>query len=272
MNTHKQKHIIIKFLLSFTVCINFFVNAMAATKQIEKAWLGIATAKVDEVLAAQLDLPDGVGATVKLVLPDSPAAKSGINKHDVIFAEFVDPIEEDLFEFRANWQKPIFVFDELERRKINYDQILLIDSNIMIKWDCPNLFDLTKGKFTAARDVDNMRWTWESVQGYKKLFNDFNFDFDKYFNSGFIFFNESHKEIFQSFKQFYYDNRKECNNLSMNVVKRGFEQTCMNYHLQIHDVDLNLDIPVSYRMSHMHRTGLFDLDIDGIPFFIKHGR
>ena len=85
MNTHKQKHIIIKFLLSFTVCINFFVNAMAATKQIEKAWLGIATAKVDEVLAAQLDLPDGVGATVKLVLPDSPAAKSVIKKHDVIF-------------------------------------------------------------------------------------------------------------------------------------------------------------------------------------------
>ena len=93
MNTHKQKNIIIKLLLSFMVCINFFVNAMAAAEQIEKAWLGIATSKVDEVLAAQLDLPDGVGAAVKLVLPDSPAAKSGIKKHDVIFEIDGEPIK-----------------------------------------------------------------------------------------------------------------------------------------------------------------------------------
>ena len=196
-------------------------------------------------------------------------------KNNALFVEFTEPVEKDLFEFRANWQKPIFVFDELERRGINYDQILLIDSNIMVRWDCPNLFDLSKGKFTAARDVDNMRWTWESVQGYKKMFNNFEFNFDDYFNSGFIIFNESHKEIFQSFKQFYYDNRKELNNLSMNIVKRGFEQTCMNYWLQINNVELNLDIPINYRMSHMHRTGLFNnnqqISGDTTPFFIKYG-
>ena len=196
------------------------------------------------------------------------------DKHDVIFVEFTDPVEKDLVEFRANWQKAIFVFDELEKRKIDYDQILLIDSNIMIRWDCPNLFDLTQGRFTAARDVDNMRWTWESVQGYKEFFNNFEFDFPKYFNSGFIFFNESHREIFQSFKKFYYDNRKTLIHLSENVVKRGFEQTCMNYWMQMNNVDINLDIPPIYRMSHMHRKELFhhnwQLNESKTPHFIKH--
>lgn len=196
------------------------------------------------------------------------------NKHDVLFVEFTEPIEDDLVEFRANWQKAIFVFDELERREIEYDQILLIDSNILIRWDCPNLFDLTDRKFTAARDVDNMRWTWESVQGYKEFFNGFDFDFNKYFNSGFIFFNESHREVFNSFKDFYYKNRQELIHLQENVVKRGFEQTCMNYWMQINNVDINLDIPVIYRMSHMHRKEVFgnnwQLNENLTPHFIKH--
>jgi len=196
-------------------------------------------------------------------------------KNNALFVEFTEPVEEDLFEFRANWQKPIFVFDELERRGINYDQILLIDSNIMVRWDCPNLFNLSKGKFTAARDVDNMRWTWESVQGYKKMFNNFEFDFDDYFNSGFVIFNKSHKEVFQSFKQFYYDNRKELNNLSNNIVKRGFEQTCMNYWIQMNNIDLNLNLPLPYKITHLQRKELFNynwqLNEDKTPFFIKYG-
>jgi hypothetical protein len=188
--------------------------------------------------------------------------------------EFTEPIEGDLVEFRANWQKAIFVFDELEKRGIEYDQILLIDSNILVRWDCPNLFDLTDRKFTAARDVDNMRWTWESVQGYKEFFNNFEFDFNKYFNSGFIFFNESHKEVFNSFKDFYYKNRKDLIHLQENVVKRGFEQTCMNYWMQINNIDINLDIPVIHRMSHMHRKEVlinnWQLNESLTPHFIKH--
>lgn len=49
------------------------------------AWLGVATAPVGEVLAAQLDLPEGTGATVQIVVPDSPAAAAGIKKNDILF-------------------------------------------------------------------------------------------------------------------------------------------------------------------------------------------
>ena len=66
---------------------------MAKAENVEKAWLGIATSKIDEVVATQLDLPEGVGAAVKLVIPDSPAEKSGIKKHDIIFEIDGEPVQ-----------------------------------------------------------------------------------------------------------------------------------------------------------------------------------
>ena len=40
------------------------------------------------------------------------------NKNDCIFVDFTEPVEKNLNEFRPNWQKAIFVFDELEKRNI----------------------------------------------------------------------------------------------------------------------------------------------------------
>jgi len=49
-------------------------------------------------------------------------------RFDCEFVEFSEPVEKDMFKFRINWQKAIFVFDELERRNIDYDQICLVDA------------------------------------------------------------------------------------------------------------------------------------------------
>ncbi len=137
-------------------------------------------------------------------------------RNDCIFVPFTEPVEEDLFRYRINWQKAIFLFDELERRGIEYDQIALVDSSFMIRWDTPNFFELTDRRFTAWRDTDNMRWIHESIQGYEEIFRphltDLNnatgktFDTTKYVNSGFIVSNKKHKEFFQSFKEMYYEN------------------------------------------------------------------
>ena len=113
-------------------------------------------------------------------------------QNDCLFIEFNEPVESDLTKFRINWQKAIFVFDELEKRNINYDQICLVDSSCMIKWDAPNFFKLTNNKFTAWRDMDNMKWIYDSIVGYKPFFNDFKLDQSKYVNSGVIIFNKSH--------------------------------------------------------------------------------
>src|SRR5436190_3451070 len=47
-------------------------------------FLGLALGQVDESLASQLNLPEGAGVLVLAVLPDSPAAKAGVLKHDVL--------------------------------------------------------------------------------------------------------------------------------------------------------------------------------------------
>ena len=106
-------------------------------------------------------------------------------KNDCLFVPFTEPVENDFTKFRPQWQKCLFVFDELERMGIEYDQIALVDSTATPHWDCPNFFELTDRKFTAFRDMDNLKWVYESVEGYNDMFEPFIFDMSKYFNSGF---------------------------------------------------------------------------------------
>jgi hypothetical protein len=50
----------------------------------EVAWLGVGTDEATEALAAQLKLKGGQGLVVTYVGPDSPAAKAGLQKNDVL--------------------------------------------------------------------------------------------------------------------------------------------------------------------------------------------
>ncbi len=196
-------------------------------------------------------------------------------KNDVLFVQFTEPVEKDMIDFRINWQKAIFVFDELERRGIDYDQIALIDSTAMIKWDTPNFFKLTNRKFTAWRDMDNLKWCYDSVIGYKEFFDNFEFDMTKYINSGFMIFNDEHKEFFQSLKRLYLDNKKIFRKLQDEVVKKGNDQTPINYWLQINNIDMNLDLPFVYNLTHIHRKEMlrhnWQLNENQIPMFVKYG-
>jgi hypothetical protein len=50
----------------------------------EVGWLGIGTEEASETLADQLGLQPGEGLVITYVAPDSPAAKAGLQKHDVL--------------------------------------------------------------------------------------------------------------------------------------------------------------------------------------------
>jgi len=195
-------------------------------------------------------------------------------RYDCHFIEFNTPVEKDLFKFRVNWQKAIFCFDELERQGIEYDQIALVDSSCMYKWDAPNFFELTERKFTAWRDLDNMRWINDSIVGYESFFN-YKLDRIKYVNSGFIIFNELHKEFFQSFKQLYYDNVDTFCELQDNIIKKGTEQTPLNYWLQKNNIEIKTDLPIAFKLTHLHRKEMFNynwqINENKIPHFIKYG-
>ena len=196
-------------------------------------------------------------------------------KHDVIFFPFEIPVEEDLTKFRINWQKAIFCFDILDEAEIEYDQIYLVDGMNIIKWNTPNIFEMTDRKFTAWRDVDNLGWIYKSIVGYKDFFGGYDFDIQKYFSSGLIVFNEEHKGIFQSFKKLYYNNVDAFVELQDKSVCKGTEQTPLNYHMQMNNVEMNLDLPFTYKLTHIHRKEMFNynwqLNEDKTPFFIKYG-
>jgi hypothetical protein len=97
----------------------------------------------------------------------------------------------------------------------------------------------------------------------------------KYVNSGFMVFNEKHKDLFNNFKQFYIDNIEELIKLQDKVVKKGTEQTPMNYWLQTNNIDINTDLPLPFKLTHLQRKELFNfnwqLNEDKTPFFIKYG-
>tara|TARA_R110002012_G_scaffold241380_1_gene415601 strand:+ start:687 stop:2033 length:1347 start_codon:yes stop_codon:yes gene_type:complete len=195
-------------------------------------------------------------------------------KNDVIFLPFEVPVKKDLSDYRVNWQKALFVFDELERQNIEYDQIALIDSTVMIKWDAPNFFNLTDKKFTVTRDRDNMNWVHKSIQGYKEFFNNFELDQSKYFRSGFMVFNETHKFMFDELKQTYINNKETFKQLQDVTVRKGNDQTPINYLAQINKIDLKFLPGVPWMCSHIHKKELFGHNWqtgDNTLHLIKHG-
>ena len=92
-------------------------------------------------------------------------------KNDVLFIPFEEPVEQDLTRFRINWQKAIFVFDELENRNIDYDKVWLIDCASVIKWDSPNIFDMVDDRLVGWVNKDNLNWIYDSIKGYQEFFD-----------------------------------------------------------------------------------------------------
>ena len=187
-------------------------------------------------------------------------------ENDCILVEFTEPFEKDLSRINPNWQKALFVFDELEKRNIEYDQIALVDSTAIPHWNCPNFFELTNRKFTAWRDMDNMKWIYDSIVGYEDLFQQaydspmFKLDQSKYINSGFMIFNETHKEFFDHLKQFYYDYQDLIIDHQENRVKKGNDQTPINYLLDINKIDVKL-LSYKFNMQELPRKEIITEDL-----------
>jgi hypothetical protein len=197
------------------------------------------------------------------------------DKNDVEFVAFEEPYT-DINIHRANWQKAIHCWDIMDERGIDADKIFLVDASSMVKWDAPNIFDEVDDRFVGWPDLDNLKWVYDSIEGYKPFF-DFDLDNSKYINSGVIIFNKTHRDFFESFKEFYYNNSKALIDLQDNIVRKGTEQTPFNYWLQMQGIELNLDMPVTWKLTHLHRKEMLSYNwqlnggVDKTPFFIKHG-
>ena len=142
----------------------------------------------------------------------------------------------------------------------------------MVKWDAPNFFDESEGKLCGILGNENMKWVYESINGYKNLFNGFEFDYTKHFLAGFVLFNKNHKPMFDDLKKFYFDNHESILNHEDKLVKRGRDQPVLNYFIQINKIDTKV-FPISHGVNHLWRRNLLtgnSYTNDKTPFFIKY--
>ena len=141
-------------------------------------------------------------------------------------------LEEPLCDtelMRPTWQR-WYAYDILEQNNIEYDKVALIDIDTMIRWDCPNIFDLSEGRYTAVKDDLSLEWTYNSLMGYKKFFPDVELDWTEYVNNGVLVLpKDNGKEFCDKVKNFYQDNIDELRNLQHHTLKKGTDQTPVNY-------------------------------------------
>jgi hypothetical protein len=96
-------------------------------RQVPKYWIGLLGGSIldDNPLRAHLDLPAGQGLLVADVVPDSPAAKAGLKKHDILLRandselhEMGDLVELVITEGEKEGQIALEVFRRGERETI----------------------------------------------------------------------------------------------------------------------------------------------------------
>jgi len=174
--------------------------------------------------------------------------KAWCKKNDCELVIFDTPIAE-VSEMRITWQR-YYVMDILDNSGIEFDQILMVDADTIVHPDCPNFFELTERKFCAVHNDGNYDWVCRSVENYgKHLFNDVPVPFSpfEYFNTGFMIFNESHREFLNYINKFYIDNSTGIKELQ-NTYHVGTCQPVVNFLIRRQKVDLKL-LPYKFNMQ-----------------------
>ena len=158
-----------------------------------------------------------------------------------------------------NWHK-LLVFDLLENSGIDYDQVLIVDSDTFIHPDAPNIFDETDNKFCAVHNDGSYDWVLRSMETYSKfVFEDYMFDWSEYFNSGVMVVNKEHKSLFKDILTFYLTNQELVTGLQKNFGV-GTDQPMINFFVHKNNIDLKL-LPYKWNMQDLHRKEILNEDM-----------
>lgn len=158
-------------------------------------------------------------------------------------------------EMTIPWQR-YHLFKILEHNNINYDQILMVDSDTIVNPDTPNFFELTDRKYCGVVDMGCWEWTGRSIRHYKDIFDGYNIDRGYYINCGFQIVNETHKDFFNLVLDFYQKNQK----ILVEKQKSGLgtDQTPVNYLIQMYGIETNI-LPPTYNLGHLISKNLINL-------------
>ena len=179
-------------------------------------------------------------------------------KHDVELFILSDELRDKTI-MKPTWQR-WHVFDVLDANEIEYDNVALVDIDTMVHWDCPNFFEEANGEFGAIQDRFFIEWTHNSIKGYQDMWPDTKFDWTTYFNCGFIVLNKKHKEWCKSVTDFYYENQLELRTRQHQTVKKGSDQTPINYMIRASEHPINF-LDERFNLQQLHLRGLLQSDL-----------
>ena len=155
---------------------------------------------------------------------------------------------------KPTWQR-WHVFDVLEANEVDYNQVALVDVDTMIHPEAPNFFDETNGEFSSVKDDLMVEWVHNSIVGYQDMFPNVNFDWITYFNCGFIVINKKHKKLCKSITDFYYSNEDELRNRQHETLRKGSDQTPVNYLVRKGGYKITY-LSKKWNFTHLHQRGV----------------
>jgi len=137
--------------------------------------------------------------------------------------------------------------------KPGYDRYMYVDTDIITRWDSPNIFEVYSDEknIYAVKDNSGLSWIWEGINGYQSMFPDIDLDWDVYFNSGVLLFSKQHEKVIRDFKQFYIDNKPIIEDYRTRL-RKGFDQTIFNYFLKWYNQPVKL-MSEKWNLFHMIR-------------------
>ena len=174
-------------------------------------------------------------------------------KHDVELFILSDELRDKTI-MKPTWQR-WHVFEILEANGIEYDQVALVDVDTMIHPNAPNFFDETKGEYSGVQDDLMVEWVHNSIVGYQDMFPNTKFDWTTYVNNGFIVMSPKHKKLCKSITDFYYANEDELRNRQHHTVKKGSDQTPINYLVRREGFPMT-HLSKKWNFTHMHMRGV----------------
>lgn len=175
-----------------------------------------------------------------------------------------------LTENVGNYNRPIWNKELIYRYGQGYDKIGIVDSDTMIRWDAPNIFDfMEEDKFYGVNDLCDLNWLLDSIKQRQKFFPDVEMDIFKYINAGVLFFSSKYLDFFHKFLTFVEHNMDEIET----IKGGGKEQTLLNFFLQYEGVDIELLTP-AWNLLSIHRRNMFQhnwqLNQNKTPHFINY--
>lgn len=207
---------------------------------------------------------------------DNPAAKvrcSEYAKYSICTWEYyckkygIDLLILD--ENIGNFEFPIWNKEVCWKLATGYDKIGIVDSDTMVKWDAPNIFDQVDNGVYGVNDLCDLNWLFDSIESRQRFFPETEIDINKYINAGVLFFTNDVLPSFKNLLDFYQQNESEINQLKSG----GKEQTLLNFQFVKDNVKVNLLEP-SWNLISIHKKNMFQhnwqLNLNKTPYFIKY--